>query len=53
MRSPMKASLRVGHMVAKNTNTAQASRIQLLSRKANSREMNDSKLAAERSRGSR
>ena len=53
MRSPVNASDRVGHMVAKKTNSAQASRIQLLSRNANSRDMNDSKLAAERRRGSR
>ena len=53
MRSPMNASLSVGHMVAKKTNSAQASRIQLLSRNANSREMKDSKVAAERRRGRR
>ncbi len=41
-REPSSASLIVGNIVANSTKNAQASRIQLLSRNANSREKNDS-----------
>jgi hypothetical protein len=41
-RSPLKASVMVGNIVTNQTKTAQASRIQLLTRNANSRDQNDS-----------
>jgi hypothetical protein len=53
LRVPFTASDRVGNMVENRTKKAQPSSTQLLSRKANSREMNDSKVVREASWGSR
>ncbi len=52
-RSPVTASLSVGNIVAKRTNSAANSRIQLLMRNAASREDHESSSFRERRRGSR
>lgn len=52
-RIPVTASLRVGNIVAKSTKTAENSRIQLLTRKAASRDTHDSSSFRARSSGSR
>src|SRR5688500_10302745 len=53
MRSPVKASDRVGNMVANSTKKAENSRIQLFTRKAASRDSQDASEARARSSGSR
>src|SRR5688572_3348028 len=53
MRSPVIASLSVGNIVAKSTKNAQNSRIQLLTRKAASREAHESSSLLARSNGRR
>jgi hypothetical protein len=53
LRSPNRCSVIVGSIVTNSTNTAHASRIQLFTRNAVSREANDSKAPLLRSRGSR
>ena len=52
-RSPVIASLSVGNIVAKRTNRAAKSRIQLLARKAASRDAHESSSCRDRSSGSR
>ncbi|PYR68262.1 MAG: hypothetical protein DMF88_09970 [Acidobacteria bacterium] len=52
-RWPVTASLSVGNIVAKRTNSAANSRIQLLTRNAASREDHESSSLRERSSGSR
>jgi hypothetical protein len=52
-RLPANTSEMVGNMVANRTNAAQPSITQLLRRKANSREVNDSNDACARSLGAR
>jgi hypothetical protein len=52
-RSPVIASLSVGNIVANRTKSAANSRIQLLTRKAASREAQESSSCRDRSSGSR
>ncbi len=52
-RSPVIASLSVGNIVAKRTKNAEKSRIQLLTRKAASRDIHESRSLRARSSGSR
>ena len=52
-RCPISASLSVGNSVANSTNTAENSRIQLLTRKAASRDTHESSSCRARSSGRR
>ena len=52
-RCPINASLSVGNIVANRTNTAENSRIQLLTRNAASRDTHESSSCRARSSGSR